>query len=319
MTNSYRTSDDIERDIVDERAQMSDTISDLQKKFSVDAIVTDLGDMFRNQGGDLSRAVSETVGRNPAAVVLVGVGLAWLVLGQNRRSAPPHAERSHGKRKHRAASWSRDSRATERPARGDDNFWYGDGQSARDAATQDWDDAQNGVGQAVSDLTERLSAGLEDLTEEAKARVLQARHAAYEARLGSVEAVARGTQAATGFFENQPLIAGALAVALGAAIGSALPHSQVEDDTMGDSSDHLFADAQALFRFERDKAMAAARMAASDAKAEIKDIGTDLAGLMPDGKTVGDVIVERAAGAASRVFDRATGDVQHQKSDSSQG
>jgi hypothetical protein len=85
MTNDTRTSDDIERDIVAERAQLSDTINDLKEKFSVDAIFNDIGDMFRGHGGDLGRSLSNTVGRNPAAVVLVGVGLAWLFIGQGRK------------------------------------------------------------------------------------------------------------------------------------------------------------------------------------------------------------------------------------------
>jgi hypothetical protein len=89
MTHDTRTADEIERDIQRERAQMSDSINNLQEKFSVDSIVNDLGNMFRAQGEDLSRTFSQTVGRNPAAVALVGVGLAWLIIGQN------HGEDDH--------------------------------------------------------------------------------------------------------------------------------------------------------------------------------------------------------------------------------
>lgn len=359
MTNDTRTSDDIERDIVDERAQMSNTINDLQKKFSVDAIVGDLGTMFRNQGGELGRAVSQTLGRNPAAVVMVGVGLAWLFMGQNRTqsanpTADPWAETDNKRKGATYQSWSSRAARADRPDGSGhderDQYWYGNDQMAqsRRAAGQGLgggskdrlQTASNGVmgavseaagavgdavsgaaanlGHSASGLSERLSHGLEDFSEEARARILAARRAAHDARVASAATVKKGARVASNFFEDQPLVVGALAVALGAAIGGVLPHSKLEDDTLGDSSDRLFADAQALFREERDKAMAAVRMAATDVKGEIKDIGSDLSDLLPDGKTVGTVIVDRAADAASRVFEHATGDVEHQGSGKSE-
>lgn len=361
MTNDARTSDDIERDSAQERAQMSDTINDLQKKFSVNAITNDIGAMFRGQGGDIGRAVSDTLARNPTAVVLVGVGLAWLFLGQGR---PPAAQtaawptgRSADRRRSRPASggWAGrsmgDDRRTDGPFRMDDHEWYGEARTSGEYGTGDTDqldgafdpsgtqdaaqgvvgtlqdaasrmgdavsDAAGTVGNAASDLTARLSVGLEHLSDEARARVLAARRAAHDARLSSQAALNRGARTATGMFEDQPLVVAALAVAFGAAVGGLLPHSKIEDDSMGNSSDQLFADAQSLFQEERAKAMAAVRMAASDAKGEIRDVGNDLADMLPEGKSLGDVIVNRAADAATRVFDRATNGVEHHDQDDS--
>ena len=354
MTNDTRTSDDIERDIQDERARMSDSINNLQKKFSVESIVGDVGEMLRTQGGDLGRVVSQTVGRNPAAVALVGVGLAWLFLGQDRSRSAAASDDPYGdgasRRGNRAGydSWDRQGMASQsRADRGtsaQDPYWYGNDQMARVRKAQGrsltgedarWDgdatgegvmgaiqgaahavgDAVSGaassVSQAASDLTARLSHGLEDFSEEARTRIVAARRAAHEARIASGAAVQKGARAATNFFEDQPLVVGALAVAIGAALGGVLPNSKLEDDTLGASSDKLFADAQAMFRDERDKAMAAVRMAAADVKGEIKDAGADLAHLLPEGKNVGDVIVNRAAEAASRVYGRAVGEVEH--------
>ena len=129
----------------------------------------------------------------------------------------------------------------------------------------------------------------------------------------------KGARVATNFFADQPLVVGALAVAVGAAMGGVLPRSKVEDEAMGASSDQLFAQAQSLYREERDKAMAAVRMAASDVKDEIKSAGNDLADMLSDGKSVGEVIVDRAAGVASRVYDRAAGDMQHDRTEPSKG
>lgn len=339
MTNDTRHSDQIERDIAAERSQMSDTINDLQKKFSVDGIVGDIGDMFRNQGGDLGRAVTQTVGRNPMAVALVGVGLAWLFIGQDRnRSArsgdEPWDRAPDGRRP------TREGRTEMGGTRGNglsaelDEYWYGSDESPGDRrrrhragnadartvsadimgtlrnGTEAVGDAISGaadsLGQAASGLTDRMSHGLEDLSEDARTRVLAARRAAHDARRASAAALKKGVRASSNFFEDQPLVVGALAVAIGAAMGGVLPHSRIEDETLGNSSDQLFADAQALYRQERDKALAAAKNAASDMQGEIRDIGSDIAGQMPEGKTVGEAIVDRASDAAMRVVGHAT-------------
>ncbi len=290
MSNNTRTADQIERDITNERATLNDTLHDLQDKFSVKTIVNDLGDMFRDQGGDLGRAVSATVSRNPAAVVLTTVGLAWLFLGQGNKT-----ERE--RRSTMGYDWSDANHmcgSTRRAGAETDTMMH----KVRDGAAI--------VGDKASDLTERLSHGLENLSEDAKSRVLAARHAAHDARLSSQAAMKKGSQAASGFFDDQPLVVGAFAVAVGAAIGGLLPHSKIEDDTIGATSDQLYADAQALYRDERDKAIAAAKVATDDVKDELRDIGTDLESLLPEGKNVGEVIADRSADAIKRVIGNAT-------------
>ena len=333
MSSDTRTPDDIERDIADQRAQMSGTIEDLQKKFSVDAIVNDVGAMFRDQGGDLGRKISQTVGRNPAAVALVGVGLAWLFIGQDRKDPAPDRRSGAGGRNtgySRASSWEG---AHTRP-NGGDRSWYGSGpvahadgfaghraqggygedgsngvtdriQTAASAASGAVSDAAGSLGDSARRLTDRLSHGTEALSEDARERVVAARRAAHEARLSAEDAMNTAGRSAVSFFEDQPLVVGALAAAVGAAIAGALPHSRVEDDAMGNSSDRLFAEAEAVFREERDKAMAVLRSAATDVREEVMEAGSDLKELLPEGQNVGDVIADRTAQAAARVADGA--------------
>lgn len=300
MTSNTRTADEIERDISNERAALSETINDLQDKFSVNAIVNDLSNMVRTQGGDLGRTISDTVARNPTAVVMTTVGLAWLFLGQGRKATPQHQTKSQ-------YDWYDTGRARNHADDQDHTARRQAGSATTSGNVMDKIRASAArVGVAASDLTERLSHGLEDLSEDAKSRVLAARHAAFEARQSSQEAMKKGSRAASGFFDDQPLVVGALAVAAGAAIGGLLPHTRIEDDTMGAASDQLYADAQALYRDERAKAMAAAKVAVSDVKDEIKDVGADLEGLLPEDKNIGDVIADRTADAAKRVIGHAT-------------
>lgn len=344
MINDTRTADDIERDIEEERAQMSGTINDLQKKFSVEGIVSDIGAMFRDQGGDAGRYISETVGRNPFAVALVGAGLAWLILGKGRSTsaASPRKDRdtSYG------GNWGRTFTMGRNPGEAvedGDRSWFDDyGMAenqrprpqraggpmnvAADAANGVMGALRSGAGAVVDavssaagsvrdsamDLTDRLSSGTEGLSEEAKARVLAARRMAHDARDASQQALHEGGRMAANLFTDQPLVIGALAVAVGAGLGSLLPHSQIEDDALGAHSDRMFADAQRVFREERDKAMAVVKAAATEATGALKDTGSELADLLPDGKTAGNVIVDHITDAAARVTNTAKDEAARQ-------
>lgn len=360
MTNDARTADEIESDIAEERAQLSGSINDLQTKFSVETIGRDLGDMFRDQGGEIGRAISRTVGRNPTAVALIGVGLAWLWLGQGRKDHDHVGSRHAGRRlgldgnqnRPAADQWDKIAVAqgpahSKFPSHDGDRFWFdeaatisaphldhgqnatGDaGGSASAAGTlggmiESVRDTAGAVAEVVSgaagtvrdtaiDLTGRLSHGTEGLSAEARARVLAARQAALDARVATEAAMQRGRQAATNFLEDQPLVVGALAVAFGAAIGGALPRSQIEDDALGDSSDRLFAEAQAVFRDERNKALAVLKAAADEAKDQIQNTKSDLGALLPDGKSAGDVIVDHLSHATDRVIDSAKDEADRQ-------
>lgn len=306
MTHDTRSPDDIERDIGDERAQMTGTLTDLQNKFSVDTIVSDLGAMIKDQGGDLGRAISGTVGRNPAAIAVIGLGAAWLFLGRDRTTTDAG---------HRGQSSSRASAAGARRSPGDsdrDRSWYDEAAGRKGGSMPDGrggggsggavSDAAENLGQSASDLAERLSHGLEDLSDEARSQVMAARRAAHDAAMASRRAIKDGAQKAATALEDQPLVVGGLALAFGAAIGAILPHTRLEDDTMGDSSDRLFDEAQAIFREERDAAMAMAKTAATQIRDDLGDVGSDLGDLVPKGKTATDVVADHAAQAAGRMM-----------------
>lgn len=282
MTNDPRTTDEIERNIANERAQMSDALNDLQNKFSINTVVNDIGDMIRDQGGELGQKVGQTVRRNPTAVAPFTVGAAWLILGPDRSNPATETDRQPrqtfgrcdegpGSAQHGSHAWPHNRRNT------------------------------------ASDLTSFLSRGLKDLSEAAKSRVMSARRAAHEAKRTSRE----GTRRATNFFEEQPIVAGAHSIAVGAAFGAMLPHSKFEDNAMGESRDQLFAEAETLLREERDRVKATARKVgkslASDVWSDVEDMGSTFGGLLPEGKSARDVITDHVSGTAERLLANASG------------
>ena len=122
--------------------------------------------------------------------------------------------------------------------------------SASDAAqkmTHDANDTLHRVGHDVGAearrLRERLSEGTEGLSEAARERVVAARHRAVEARRHASSAMSNGRDSAGDLFERQPLVIGALAFAVGAAIAALLPKTRTEDNYLGARRDALMDEA----------------------------------------------------------------------------
>jgi hypothetical protein len=130
----------------------------------------------------------------------------------------------------------------------------------------------------LSRLRERLAHGTEDFSEESRHRVVAAREKAMEARHRLSREWDRRSRTAVNAFDRQPLAAGALAFAAGAAIAAALPRTRIEDEYLGDYSDRLMEDAERVFEEERAKLGRVARATAEEAKAvmseEAGDVGT---------------------------------------------
>jgi hypothetical protein len=95
-------------------------------------------------------------------------------------------------------------------------------------ASQTWRDTQQGVSNAMrnaaagySNLTARATDGMRGVTEQFGMQTDQM------------------SRAITELFERQPLVAGALAFAAGAAIGAVIPHTSQEDRLMGEEADRI--------------------------------------------------------------------------------
>ncbi|MBV7411087.1 DUF3618 domain-containing protein [Maritimibacter sp. DP1N21-5] len=387
MTNDTRSPEDIERDIERERAGLTNTLDDLQDRFSVESIARQVTDSFREHGGDLGRSVSDAVKRNPVALALTGVGLAWLMMDKRsdsyrhdgyrnyrgyRNSADRVQPRGYGyvaddrydrDPDHRPRSlagqplysgrygsaegtpdWARDDRDDHRSAA------YGLRQTARDAGHRMSDTASDVSGsvretrssvadkaksvatkardagtpvkegaqglassasERASALRDRLAQGTEDLTEDARHRVVEARRRALEARDAAADYARQARGQAVDIFEQQPLVAGALAVALGAALGAALPRSRVEDEYLGEQSDHLMAEAERIFEEEREKLGKVAKAVTDETRQAAREMKAE-ADEAVSGSSVEQAAEDKAKSTGKRIADAAKTEAEKQ-------
>lgn len=191
-------------------------------------------------------------------------------------------------------------------------------QTARDTASQTASSVASGVrgaanatGERAAAMRARLAEGTEHLSEEARNRVVAARERAIAARDSAYEYGRYGRERAGDLFEQHPFVAGALALAVGAAVGAALPRSRVEDEYAGAHSDRLFDEAERIFNEEKEKLGAVAKAATDEAKTVAKEMKQDADDKAP-ADTAADAAKEKAKSSAQRVADAAQSEAKKQ-------
>ncbi|MFU8865289.1 MAG: DUF3618 domain-containing protein [Rhodobacterales bacterium] len=215
-------------------------------------------------------------------------------------SSPPLGQQDYG---HQSADRSRHNPASQDknlPSWLKDDHHHGGGghnvaSKARDAMAQSKDkladasgamrDRMHDTADSVRDTADtlrertaqwraRLSEGTEHLSEEGRARVIAAREKASEARDAAMNRMHDSKERAVDLFEDHPLIVGALAVAAGAALAAALPHTRMEDEQFGETSDALIREAERILSEETEKLGAAMETAADEAGDLARDVAT---------------------------------------------
>ncbi len=371
---------EIESDIERERAALGSTLDDLQERFSLDAIVRQIGEGLKDNGADIGRSVSRSVKDNPLALTLTGVGLAWLIMGQGRSKQSEHTALPAPRSADYGVPAQYDAnRGMSASRTGTTGTAYGSGTSYTGRSTDDYDAGETsatspgfgdrivgagqsasgrlhsagssvksgaqGMGAAVSDragrlregmssarskasqqlhdrqarmrtsaqaLRARVSHGLEDLSQESRDRVLRARHAAIEARAHAEEKARDYGARATDFYDQQPLVVGALALAVGAALGGLLPRTDREDQLFGQESDRLMDEAERIFSEEREKLSAVAGAAKSEAQKIASETSQEADRKSPDGAKMVDDVADRVEKAGERIADATRREAEKQ-------
>ncbi|MBL8554095.1 MAG: DUF3618 domain-containing protein [Phenylobacterium sp.] len=207
-----KTSADIEREVEETRGRIDRTVEALREKVQEPRELFDEATRMMNGASNkvLTTAV-EQLKENPIPVALVGLGLAWLAVAQVR------GPRTSG------------SRAT-----ADGYYPTYEGYDGED---------DESVRARVRARAEQAKAKLAHTAEAAKARLSQATHAAGDTvsdargKAGEIYGAAREKAGEYGDYarrrfdhtlDAEPLVIGALGLAVGAAIGASLPSTPVE-------------------------------------------------------------------------------------------
>jgi hypothetical protein len=255
----------IKAEIEETRSQMGETIDAIQEKLSFANISDQVSDHVTNAvetaktavyeatlgkaanimktiGDELSRtSFIQTAKSNPLPFILMGLG-AGLLVYQNYSGGTKTASRSRRLRSGAPGSHETTEYRNTTTGAGSGGTSYVD--SATSAASGALDSARETIGGAASSVSSAASSALSSVggvVESARTGAGQAVSTAYN-KVGDLGSTARDQY--DHYIEENPLAVGAVALALGAAVGMALPSTRYEGQLMGSAKQQLMDRAQ---------------------------------------------------------------------------
>lgn len=210
---------------------------------------------------------------NPLAAALIGGGALWLLIGSDKlknaagsvtSAAAPLADLGGRARRSAASTWEdwEDAYGSmrKRASRMQDEASRGINETVRKTRTAA-SDAMSGAAETVNERFDEGVAGARDMFD----RVGRA--------LPRKETFMQAQSSLADLLERQPLVLGAVGLAIGATMAGALAKSNLEDEWVGNLSDGLKADLK-----KRAGAVSQSVREASDTlKAEFADAGAEYA------------------------------------------
>lgn len=314
MTDN-RSSAEIERDVERTRDRLRDTLETLRDRASPGQIFEQVLDYARESGApEMMRNMGRAMRDNPMPLLLIGAGIGWMIFADRRGNG--------GRRDNGGGSYDYgdDHDYGRRWTAGPDGRRRGttmrrERQSGHAALVAG--EAASGVREGVSGAAERVGEAVSGIADSAREtagqvgemasstyrRVTRAAGSAGES-LSSVAEGARGYaadarhQADRGLrwlLHEQPLLLGALGLALGAAVGALVPGTETEDRWMGET---------------REDVLGRARETAEEGYESLKDRASHLAGQAGEatgeaGSGISDAVRNAARGARESVSQAA--------------
>ncbi|MDZ4370610.1 MAG: DUF3618 domain-containing protein [Phenylobacterium sp.] len=206
-----RTPADVEREVEDARGRLDRTVEALKDKMQPQELFDEATKMMSQTSDKVLTTAVEQLRENPIPIALIGLGVAWLALGRTSR----------------------------RPAYADGYYPTYEGYDAGDP---------DSISHRVKATAEAAKSKLSKSAEKAKAKLGDAQHMAEDglaearrkasdyAHVAQEKAEAYGRVAKARFddtLDHEPLVIGAIGIAVGAAIGASLPATATERRYIG--------------------------------------------------------------------------------------
>ncbi len=275
MDTNGKDSAQLEREVEAQRQRIENRIGEIRDRLSPGQLMDEVLSYTKDGGKQFASGFGQTISNNPLPAVLLGVSLVWLMAGQGPRLGAQHSEQRSQRRDEPEYPYATVAGGMRRVGHAADESgkWYSEfedtGGRRYKAESNElghrlgafMDDAGRKFGGFIDDTGHRVR----DFQDEAGNRFDEAAgwasHRWHDmqhgvgAAIGQVAEQAqhlggatqhqfdRASRAVMSGFDSQPLVAGALAFAAGAALGSVLPHTEQEDQLLGKVADKTRRDA----------------------------------------------------------------------------
>lgn len=241
-----RNPEEIESDIKQHREQLDNTLGEMEDRFSPQQLLNSAYDYVRHGGAnEFASNLSETIRHNPVPFLVTTVGLGWLFWSQRnggQRSQSPSTVERHSDRYPMAAGEAvaaddltagvpgtvpeRAGTPGEATKKTDPAGMYGSDQPHSQGRTGAVKEKAHHMSNDIKSRSHDMSRGMHDYASRLGQGSRNAMHGA------SDHAQNAGQQTAQ-FIKEHPVMAGAIGIALGAALGGILPSTRAEDERMG--------------------------------------------------------------------------------------
>ena len=244
-----KSSAQVERDCEQARRNFAETLEELRTRATPGQLVDEAIDYVRDtRGAEFFRNLQQQVVDNPLPVTLVGAGIAWLMILNARSLRRDEAETGAARVRESIGQQASDAAGAVRclgPRLAETT-----GSKARELSER-----AGSVTTSVADKVRDAAASASDAVSEAKEaaassldKIRERTASAYDTATGAIKrasnsssAIGRNvidsSQSVLDFCKEQPLVMGGIGLAVGAALGAAIPRSDAEDRLMGEASD----------------------------------------------------------------------------------
>ena len=254
---SHSETDEIQREIERTRVEMSETIGEIQDRLRPDHLLQQAKDGVREAAVGKAKTIMSSASdtaytaaqrargygnhlawyatEHPVRIAITAGVITWLLM-RNRGGG---AQQWYGASD---TDWDHDEYGSFEPSMRD--RVSGAASNARQTAGEYASTAKQAVGEYASSARETVgeyaTSARDTVNDYAQSAAASARSASRRVRSAATSA----TSSVDGFVHENPLAAGAIAVAIGAAIGLAVRATEYEDRTMGATRDQAVAKAK---------------------------------------------------------------------------
>jgi hypothetical protein len=286
-----KSSVDVEREVEATRGQIDRTVEALKDKMQPKELFDEATRMMGGTSNKVLTTVVEQAKENPIPIALIGAGIAWLALSQSKRkpSYDPYTGQGYyetyegydenGGLKGKIKSKARDAV-----------------QAAKSGLTT----AKDKVSGAVEGARTHTADGMDTAKTRASGLTAQA-----QARADALRRQAQQRYQDT--LDTEPLILGAIGIAVGMAIGASIPASRTENRYVGPVRDKLVGRGRDLAK----TGLQEARTVAERAYGQVKDELHRQTGPEGEGSTLTDKAKALADAGVSTVRDEVDSRLAH--------
>lgn len=283
-----RSAAEVEAEVEASRNELDRNMEALRSKMTPGQLFDEAARMAGGTGQQVASKFVEQAKANPMPLAVMGLGLAWLMVSNNKQSASTYGygyaspePRSYAAEGGYGGGWDggdygEASRSHGGLAAGVKDRVQGLGEKAQGVGHDLSDKARNlgdKASEMISGAREKLAGGAASISDSGR-NAAQGLSQGIETMAGNVrqQAAQVGQQAQRTFLDtlhSEPMLIAGLGIIVGAAIGAALPSTPAEDKYLGETRDKLLNKGKDLAHTGLQQASTAAQAAYGSVKDEL--------------------------------------------------